>query len=362
MSASPVVLKHIEWNPASVTYSKPKLNANGGKSVGIISTQSNRSLHISTPLMMTWGISMFTGDGAEADGAAAGDSSKSKYSMTLCFPSEAYSNNETTVFLEKMKQFEEQLITDAVKNYEAWWEEENTNSELTRAILTNNFCRMVKYSKDKVNKKKIDYSKPPSIRAKVPYYKDEFAIKIYDTKYNLKFPNEDKTITPSYLIQSMSKVACVLQCTGIWFIGKSSWGVTWKLVQCVVKPREIVNVNDRCQIQLSEDEVAQIESQPVKDDESVVDESEHEHLFSGVVAATKAVTTPTPVSTVVADSDDETPHVEAEVVETPAPKVKKLLKAKTPAPEADVPDAPTPTPSPAPAAADKPKKKLAVKK
>jgi hypothetical protein len=355
MSASPVVLKHLEWNPSSITYSKPKLNTNGGKSVGIISTQSNRSLHISTPLMMTWGISMFTGDSNEADAAAGGDASKSKYSMTLCFPSEAYSNNDTTVFLEKMKQFEEQLITDAVKNYEAWWEEENTNSELTRAILTNNFCRMVKYSKDKVNKKKIDYSKPPSIRAKVPYYKDEFSIKIYDTKYNLKFPNEDKTITPSYLIQSMSKVACVLQCTGIWFIGKSSWGVTWKLVQCVVKPREITNVNDRCQIQLSEDEVAQIESQPVKDDESVVDETD-EHLFTGVVAATKSVAAPTPVSTMVVDSDDESPHVEAEVVETPAaPKVKKLLKAKAPAAEAEVAETPAP-------AAEKPKKKLVAKK
>jgi hypothetical protein len=38
---------------------QPKINDRGAKSINIISTQSNRALHISTPLMMTWGISDF---------------------------------------------------------------------------------------------------------------------------------------------------------------------------------------------------------------------------------------------------------------------------------------------------------------
>jgi hypothetical protein len=42
----------------------------------------------------------------------------------------------------------------------------------------------------------------------------------------------------------MSNIACVLQCGGIW-IGGKGWGLTWKMVQGVVKPREIVSVYGR---------------------------------------------------------------------------------------------------------------------
>ena len=55
--SAPIVLNNSEWNTSAIRYMQPKINDRGGKSINIISTQSNRSLHISTPLMMTWGIS-----------------------------------------------------------------------------------------------------------------------------------------------------------------------------------------------------------------------------------------------------------------------------------------------------------------
>jgi hypothetical protein len=61
----------------------------------------------------------------------------------------------------------------------------------------------------------------------------------------------------------MSNVACVIQCGGLWFGGKG-WGLTWKLVQCVVKPQEVVSVYGKCHIQLSTDELSMIEKEPVK--------------------------------------------------------------------------------------------------
>ena len=42
-------------------------------------------------------------------------------------------------------------------------------------------------------------------------------------------------------VPKMSNVACVLQCGGLWFGGKG-WGLTWKVNQIVVKPREVVSV------------------------------------------------------------------------------------------------------------------------
>jgi hypothetical protein len=74
-SNSRIIVNVDDWVPSAVRYMPPKSNYNGCKSVSIISTQSNRSLHISTPLMMTWGISDFVDE----------NTGETKYSMSLNF-------------------------------------------------------------------------------------------------------------------------------------------------------------------------------------------------------------------------------------------------------------------------------------
>ena len=152
-SSKPVVLSCDDWNTSSLKYMPPKVNERGGKSINLISTQTNRSLHITTPMMMTWGITDFIGDNGEADG---------KYSMSLNFPNDDYRKPATDSFLKKLKDFENQILDDAVKNSELWWGE-----DMTRAVCKHTFFPFLKYSKNK-DTKKIDLTKPPSIRAKVP--------------------------------------------------------------------------------------------------------------------------------------------------------------------------------------------------
>ena len=77
--SSNIVMSMNDWDVSAVRYMQPKLNERGGKSVNVISTQSNRSIHVSTPLMMTWGISDFVNDQGESDG---------KFSMSLSFPND----------------------------------------------------------------------------------------------------------------------------------------------------------------------------------------------------------------------------------------------------------------------------------
>jgi hypothetical protein len=118
-------------------------------------------------------------------------------------------------------------------------------------------------------------------------------------------------------IPKMSNVACVLQCGGLWFGGKG-WGLTWKLVQCVVKPKELVSVYGKCHIQLSMDDISKMDSVPVNADE---DDEE---------SAPAA-----PISTEVEDSDaeDEAPSsVPSHVAATPAPVKKVIKKAAVPEP------------------------------
>ena len=39
-----------DWDVDSVKYMQPKINDRGGKSVNVVSTQINRSLHLAVPL------------------------------------------------------------------------------------------------------------------------------------------------------------------------------------------------------------------------------------------------------------------------------------------------------------------------
>jgi hypothetical protein len=120
-----------------------------------------------------------------------------------------------------------------------------------------------------------------------------------------------------------------LQCGGIWVAAKG-WGVTWKLVQAVVKPKEVVTVFGKCHISLSDEDKVAMETSHVEED------AEEE--------------SPAVSSTQVADSDDE---------EKPAAKKLKVGGATVSDP------VPAPAPAPAPVSApaqDKPAEEPAKKK
>ena len=48
-------------------YTKPKVNASGGKSIGILNKETMKGLYISTPLMLTWGVNSFTDENNNPD-------------------------------------------------------------------------------------------------------------------------------------------------------------------------------------------------------------------------------------------------------------------------------------------------------
>jgi hypothetical protein len=130
---------------------------------------------------------------------------------------------------------------------------------------------------------------------------------LYDTNGSLIFPCENEEMTPAHFVPKLSNVACVLQCGGIW-IGGKGWGVTWKLVQAVVKPKEVVSVFGKCHIKLSEDEKNTIENHDIEAEE-------------------EADSVPAPITTMVEDSDDEEEAVVApKVVEKPAVVAPKVVE------------------------------------
>lgn len=312
--STPVVLGPSDWDTSAVKFLPPRVNDMGGKAINVISRQTNRSLHISTPLMMTWGIADYVNEHGESDG---------KFSITLNFPNEEYSNEATSEFLKKMKDFESKILDAAVENSEQWWGE-----KMSREICKHTFFPWIKYRKNKETKK-LDLESPPSIRAKVPKYGDKWNVELYDTESNQMFPCDDPDATPPDFVPKMSNIACVLQCGGIW-IGGKGWGLTWKMVQGVVKPRVNNSIYGKCHIQLSNDEKEKMNSAPVVNDD-VDDDVDDDDVDDDVV------------DTVVDDSDDEatvpveeTQVVEAEVV---APVKKKVVKKKAATVEEEKPAA-----------------------
>ena len=308
MSSNPRVVTSGEWETSAVRYMNPRVSDRGLTTVSVISGQTGRSLYLSTPLIMTWGVSDYVDEKTgESDG---------KFKMSLAFPGAEYSNKNTDIFLEKLKAFEERVIDDAVTHSEAWF-----GVEKSRELVKDAMFPFMKYPKDKITKK-IDYTRPPTLSLKVPCYQGQWQnLEIYNTKQELLFPSDNENDTPIDLIPKKSKVACVIQCGGVWTTGKA-WGVSWKLSQCVVKPSENATIFGKCNVQLSLDDFNTIETQKVEESEDT--NVEEEDTTDKVAQDTAA-----------SDSDEE----EEAPAPAPAPK-KKVVKKSAPVEE----EAPAPAP------------------
>lgn len=307
--SKPIVLSTSEWDTSALKFMPPKVNDKGMLSINVISTQTNRSLHISTPMMMTWGITDYD-DGTGGDG---------KFTMTLNFPTEDYRKPSTDAFLQKVVDFENEVLDQAVKNSELWFGE-----EMSREVCKHSFFPFLKNAYIK-GTKKIDPTKSPSIRAKVPCYDGKWGIELYDTSNKMIFPGDNDRVTPPDFVPKLSQVACVLQCGGIWKGGKG-WGLTWKVIQCVVKPREVVSVYGQCRVMLSDEDRGAIASQNIPDNdnddvEDTVFTRTEQHDVSAEDSDEEESTMPDIVA-------DESATQEAAVEEeAPAPK-KKVMKKK----------------------------------
>jgi len=319
------IIEYANWNPKQHKYMAPKVNDKGGKSIMLISDQTKRALHLNTPLMMTWGIADFCDEQGNSDG---------KFKMSLNFPNPEYKTAGSEDFLKRLNAFQEQIVDDAVANSELWF-----GKKKSKELVEDSFFPFLKYPKDKVSKLP-DTTRSPSFNVKVPFYDNKWDVELYDTNSNVIFPSDDKDLTPVDFVPKMSKVACTIQCTGLW-VGGKGWGLTWKLIQAIVKPKESESVRGKCQIKLSDDDRTTIESHDVEEQDQ---DQEQDDIPTPVVKA--------PVDTNVEDSDEE------ELVKTP-------LKIKVQVAEAEeVDEQPPATPKAAVPATEPPKvvKKIIKKK
>ncbi len=239
------------FNPdQDIKYGKAKVNARGMKTVPINNAKSGYQLQLSVPLMLTWGVNVREND----DG-------RNTYDMSLQFPRSDYSNDRTDAFLRAMERVEEKVRQDATNSiYSKEWFNKPKLSDAQVDVLFNN---MLYRPKDR-DTGELREDASPSLRVKIDCYDGEFKCEIYDMKETSLYPSADSNVSPIDLITKGSNVACIIRCSGIYFVN-GKFGVTWRLVQAVVKPR--ASLQGRCHIKLCDEEVESLENQKEEEEE-----------------------------------------------------------------------------------------------
>jgi hypothetical protein len=264
-----------------VGFSSPKVNARGGKNIRIVNKSDNKTLHIATPLMLTWGVNEFVDD-----------KDNKSYTMSLQFPKEDYATPETTQFLESLKEFEAMLKRTAMENCKEWLNKPKISDEGMDLIWN----PMLMYPKDPKTKD-FDYTRPPCLRIKVPYYESRYDVEVFDPKGQPLFPNKDGAL-PQDIITKGIQTAVIIQSGGIWF-ANGKLGTTFKLLQAVVQPKE--SLRGRCHIQLEDTEREQLRTSAEKQVEQEESEDKAEVASAVVVDS---------------DNEDEGDHQEVATKQT----------------------------------------------
>jgi hypothetical protein len=229
----------------ALKYLPVKVNSAGGKSVGIQNKSLNKKVVIRTPLMLSWGLSDYEGN--------------EKFQFSLQFPGNDFLTPKTKKLLDQMKALESKLKADVIVNSKEWLGKAKMTPEVLDALLT----PMLKYPK---TDGEPDPTKSPTLSVKTPRYDGKWASEIYDQQGNCVFdPNDTETTKdPRNYITKGCNVACVIECGGIWITG-GKCGVTWRLVQAAVKPKE--TLAGKCHITLDEDELATLDKETVEEEE-----------------------------------------------------------------------------------------------
>ena len=201
----------------SVTFSDPRVNTYGGKSVYL--NYNRKPLVIQTEeLMCQWGLSTFTPK----------DGGDPKYSMDLSFRG-FETNPKIQTLLDRLKELDTKMVETAVDNSLPWFTKKSLKAEVVDEMLYN---KTVRYSRDKETGELVT-KWPPTWKIKIPYREGRCSTCFYDEdKQEIEMENIHDDL-PNILTKKC-KVKLLAQCNGVWFAG-GKFGLSWKALQVRVK-------------------------------------------------------------------------------------------------------------------------------
>lgn len=252
MSSQSLFKEFTEFEPSKIRYAAPRNNPKGGRNVRI-KDETDKTLALSTPLMLTWGFDK-----------KIDDKGNESYLVSIQFPREEDATEEQAMFLEKMKELERKVIEDTVENSVDWLDDPDMDVKSAKKLM----YPLIKYPKNKETKA-FDYSRPPSMKVKIPCYDEKFNVNLFDTDRNPIFTTgtfEPKNPDDCFvdLVPKLSRMSMIIQCGGIWFTG-GKFSVTFRLQQGIVSRPVNFNTVKTCLLPaLSTDEKTYLKNEETK--------------------------------------------------------------------------------------------------
>lgn len=219
-----------EIDVSKITVGQVKYRDNGSKAVPI--RYEGKPLRVEVAgLTTSFGINKFV------DPKKPSEAPKFSIDLTLDDSSDA------TEFKSMLETMDSRMIELGVENTMSWYKTKH-NADLIKVF----YSSPVKVAKDKDG---IPKGYPPSLKAalKKRYLKKnkddkqgipdpgEFVSSFGVEFYNLDGSSVESSLPIDGLIPNRSKISVILECGGVWFMGGTQFGVSWKAVQIRIEGR-----------------------------------------------------------------------------------------------------------------------------
>ena len=210
---SHTILLPNEFNETSIKFLSPRQNKLGGQSVLINydNDQTNGAFILQTSrIRIPFGVDQSKPQNGEAV----------KYHISVSLANDETQNPALRQFTDNIRS-----IDDKAKKFAA---EESTwfGKKLSEELVQEFYKSAEKFPKD---------SKWPSnLKVKLPFVNGVPQFAVYDENKNpVKVVDEDGNVDLSSIPRG-SEAVCLIQSTGVWFVGKTQFGVGYKLLQAKI--------------------------------------------------------------------------------------------------------------------------------
>jgi len=202
-----------EFDDASINFLPPRTNRLGGQSVLINydNEQTNGAFILQTcRVRIPFGIDQSKPQGGEAV----------KYHISVALANEETQNAQLKQFTSNIRSIDTKA-KDYASNETMWF-----GKKLSQELVGEFYKSAEKFPRD---------SKWPSnLKIKLPIINSTPQFVIYDeNKKPIKIVDEDGNVDYSSIPRGCEAV-CLIQSTGVWFVGKTQFGVGYKLLQAKI--------------------------------------------------------------------------------------------------------------------------------
>ena len=152
------------------------------------------------------------------------DVNNPRYSIQWSLQGHSGSNQDVSEFTAFMLALDQRILEQAKEHCFEWFKKKSMSMDVLKSAM---FTPTIKFREDKETGEQL-LDKPPSFKASVPYYDNQWKCAVYN---ELK---ERATESLDSVAGGKIQARAILQCKGMWFIG-GRFGCGWKLVQLEYK-------------------------------------------------------------------------------------------------------------------------------